>query len=162
MPYVRVEITDGATVSQKMEIYKGITDLLVKVLNKKPEYTFVVIDEVDGDNWGHMGTSVAEIRKAEAAARKNEVNMMAAKAPAKPSVKTSAAAKAPAKKTTAAKAAPAKKAAAAKAPAKKAAAAKAPAKKAAAKAPAKKAAAAKAPAKKATTKAPAKKATTKK
>ena len=115
MPYVRVEITDGATVDQKKAIYVGITDLLVKVLNKKPEYTFIVIDEVDGDNWGHKGTSVAEIRKAEAAARNNEVKNMA--------TKKTVAAKAPAKKAVAKKAAkkaPAKKAAAKKAPAKKA------------------------------------------
>ncbi len=46
MPYVRVEITDGATTEQKRAISKGITDVLVKVLNKNPEYTFVVIDEV--------------------------------------------------------------------------------------------------------------------
>ena len=127
MPYVRVEITDGATVDQKMQLYVGITDLLVKVLNKNPEYTFIVIDEVDSDNWGHKGTSVAEIRKAEAAASNNEVNKMAPKAPAK-STKT-VAAKAPAKKAVAKKAkAPAKKAAAKKAPAKKAPAKKAPAK----------------------------------
>jgi 4-oxalocrotonate tautomerase len=105
MPYVRVEITDGATVDQKKALYAGITDLLVKVLNKKPEYTFIVIDEVDGDNWGHKGTSVAEIRKAEAAASTlNEVNRMAttktiaAKAPAKKSTAKKAAKKAPAKK----------------------------------------------------------------
>ena len=114
MPYVRVEITDGATVDQKMQLYVGITDLLVKVLNKNPEYTFIVIDEVDSDNWGHKGTSVAEIRKAEAAARNNEVlNMatktIAAKAPAKKAVAKKAAKKAPAKKA-AAKKAPAKKA----------------------------------------------------
>ena len=114
MPYVRVEITDGATVDQKKAIYAGITDLLVKVLNKNPEYTFIVIDEVDGDNWGHKGTSVAEIRRAEAAAKSNEVKKMATK---------TVAAKAPAKKAVAKKAAkkaPAKKAAAKKAPAKKA------------------------------------------
>ena len=57
MPYVRVEITDGATREQKLAVVKGITDVLVKVLNKNPEYTFVVIDEVDSDNWGHKGVS---------------------------------------------------------------------------------------------------------
>ena len=77
MPYVRIEITDGATTEQKLELYKGVTDLLVKVLNKKPEYTFVVIEEVAGENWGHKGTSVALLRKAEAEARAK-----AAKAPA--------------------------------------------------------------------------------
>jgi len=65
MPYVKIEITDGATTEQKLELYKGVTDLLVKVLNKKPEYTFIVIEEVEGENWGHKGTSVALLRKAE-------------------------------------------------------------------------------------------------
>jgi len=69
MPYVRVEITDGATTEQKRAISKGITDLLVKILNKNPEYTFVVIDEVDSDNWGHKGVLVSDIRKEEAKAR---------------------------------------------------------------------------------------------
>ncbi|MDB5541659.1 MAG: 4-oxalocrotonate tautomerase [Devosia sp.] len=68
MPYVRVEITDGATTEQKRAISKGITDVLVKVLNKNPEYTFVVIDEVDSDNWGHKGVLVSDIRKQEAKA----------------------------------------------------------------------------------------------
>lgn len=76
MPYVRVEITDGATTEQKRAISKGITDLLVKILNKNPEYTFVVIDEVDSDNWGHKGVLVSDIRKQEAKAR-----AAAAKAP---------------------------------------------------------------------------------
>lgn len=79
MPYCRIEITDGATTEQKLELYKGVTDLLVKVLGKNPEYTFVVIEEVAGENWGHKGTSVALIRKAEAEARAK-----AAKAAKKP------------------------------------------------------------------------------
>lgn len=66
MPYVRIEITDGATYEQKLQIYKETTEMLQRILNKKPEYTFVVIEEVDNKNWGHMGTSVAKIREAEA------------------------------------------------------------------------------------------------
>ena len=69
MPYVRIEITDGATYEQKLQIYKETTEMLVRILNKKPEYTFVVIEEVDNKNWGHMGTSVAKIREAEARER---------------------------------------------------------------------------------------------
>ena len=69
MPYVRIEITDGATYEQKLQIYKETTEMLVRILNKKPEYTFVVIEEVDNRNWGHMGTSVAKIREAEAKER---------------------------------------------------------------------------------------------
>jgi len=66
MPYVRIEITDGATYEQKLQLYKETTEMLVRILNKKPEYTFVVIEEVDNKNWGHKGTSVHEIRMAEA------------------------------------------------------------------------------------------------
>lgn len=69
MPYVRIEITDGATYEQKLQIYKETTEMLSRILNKKPEYTFVVIEEVDNRNWGHMGTSVAKIREAEAKER---------------------------------------------------------------------------------------------
>jgi 4-oxalocrotonate tautomerase len=67
MPYVRIEITDGATYEQKLQLYKETTEMLVRILNKKPEYTFVVIEEVDNKSWGHMGTSVHEIRMAQAA-----------------------------------------------------------------------------------------------
>ena len=91
MPYVKIEITDGATTEQKLELYKGVTDLLVRVLNKKPEYTFVVIEEVAGENWGHKGTSVALIRQAEReaaakAAKKAPVKRAAARTPAKKTV----------------------------------------------------------------------------
>jgi hypothetical protein len=37
------------------------------VLNKPLDSTFVVIEEVDNKSWGHMGTSVHEIRMAQAA-----------------------------------------------------------------------------------------------
>lgn len=67
MPYVRIEITDGATYEQKLQIYKETTEMLMRILNKKPEYTFVVIEEVENKSWGHMGTSVHEIRMAQAA-----------------------------------------------------------------------------------------------
>ncbi len=92
MPYVRIEITDGATTEQKLQIYKETTEMLVRILNKKPEYTFVVIEEVDNKNWGHMGTSVALIREREAKER-------AAAAAKKPKLKrAAAAAKPPAKR----------------------------------------------------------------
>jgi 4-oxalocrotonate tautomerase len=87
MPYVRIEITDGATTEQKLQIYKETTEMLQRILNKKPEYTFVVIEEVAGENWGHKGTSVALIRKAEA-----EERARAAAAARKPRARRAAAA----------------------------------------------------------------------
>jgi 4-oxalocrotonate tautomerase len=64
MPYVNIKITKtGATAAQKAELIKGATELLQRVLNKNPETTVVVIDEVDTDNWGIAGRSVTERNK---------------------------------------------------------------------------------------------------
>ena len=63
MPYVNVKITrEGATAEQKARIIKGITDLLVDVLDKNPATTHVVIDEIDLDNWGVGGLPVTQYR----------------------------------------------------------------------------------------------------
>ncbi len=62
MPYVEVNITKGVSVEKKAELIEGITDLLVKVLDKNPSSTQVVINEVDVDSWGISGRSVATLR----------------------------------------------------------------------------------------------------
>ncbi len=67
MPYVNIRITPGATEAQKAELIAGTTELLVKVLNKNPAATFVVIDEVPAENWGTAGISVAERNRRAAA-----------------------------------------------------------------------------------------------
>ena len=62
LPYVKVEIAKGiASVEQKKAVIKGMTDVLVKELGRNPEYIFVVIDEVDTDNWGRKGLSLTEL-----------------------------------------------------------------------------------------------------
>lgn len=64
MPYVNIKITkDGATAEQKAALIKGVTDLLVKVLDKNPATTVVTIDEVDSDNWGIGGETVTNRHK---------------------------------------------------------------------------------------------------
>lgn len=63
MPYVNIKITEeNVTAEQKAALIKGVTDLLVTVLNKNPLTTMVVIDEVCTDNWGIGGESVTERR----------------------------------------------------------------------------------------------------
>lgn len=66
MPYVNIKVTGGReapSAEQKAELIAGVTDLLARVLNKNPETTVIVIDEVDMDNWGIGGKSVTERRK---------------------------------------------------------------------------------------------------
>lgn len=70
MPYVNVRISaDGNTAAQKLRVIERITQVLVEELGKDPASTFVVIDEVSTDNWGHYGTSVTQLRTAGAAAK---------------------------------------------------------------------------------------------
>lgn len=64
MPYVNIKITnEGVTKQQKEALIQGTTQLLVDVLDKNPATTFVVIDEVETDNWGIGFEQVTEIRK---------------------------------------------------------------------------------------------------
>lgn len=70
MPYVNIKVTreggpngSGPTSKQKAELIQGATDLLVKVLNKNPATTFVVIDEVALEDWGVGGLPVLDYRK---------------------------------------------------------------------------------------------------
>lgn len=64
MPYINIQVTrDGVTAEQKQALIRGATDLVVRVLDKDPEHTFVVIDEIDTDNWGLGGESVTRRRQ---------------------------------------------------------------------------------------------------
>lgn len=71
MPFVNIQITreGNVTPEQKAALIKGATELLQKVLNKNPETTFVIIDEVDTDNWGVGGESITVRRQREKAVR---------------------------------------------------------------------------------------------
>ncbi|CAE6734033.1 putative tautomerase [Paraburkholderia domus] len=63
MPYINIQVTrEGVTREQKAELIKGATDLVVRVLHKDPAATFVVIEEIDTDNWGWGGESTTDIR----------------------------------------------------------------------------------------------------
>jgi len=69
MPYVNIKVTReggpegaGPSSEEKAQLIAGVTDLLFRVLGKKPSSTFVVIDEVALDNWGISGRRVSEIR----------------------------------------------------------------------------------------------------
>lgn len=64
MPYVNIKITrEGATAEQKQKLIRGVTRLLQDVLGKNPQTTFVIIEEVDTDNWGIAGETVTERRR---------------------------------------------------------------------------------------------------
>jgi 4-oxalocrotonate tautomerase len=64
MPIVTIELTrEGVTREQKQQLIKGATDLISGILNKDPNLTHVIIDEVDLDNWGVAGEQVSVLRE---------------------------------------------------------------------------------------------------
>lgn len=59
MPYVNIRVTkEKLTKEKKAELIAGVTQLLVTVLDKNPETTVVIVDEIDTDNWGVGGQTV--------------------------------------------------------------------------------------------------------
>lgn len=63
MPYINIKVTDEqVTVQQKKQLIQGATQLLIDVLDKSPATIFVVIDEVDTDNWGIGFNTVTSLR----------------------------------------------------------------------------------------------------
>ena len=76
MPYVNIKVTkEDVTAEQKQRLIVGTTKLLKEVLNKDPQKTYVVIDEVDIDNWGVGEETVMQIRARE----RNESNEVRSK-----------------------------------------------------------------------------------
>ena len=63
MPYVNIKLTpEGLTASKKARIIEAVTTLLQDELDKCPETTIVIIDEIDTDNWGIAGKTVTTRR----------------------------------------------------------------------------------------------------
>ncbi len=51
MPYINLKLVGKLTKEQKREIAKQFSETLQKVADKPPEHTYLVIDEVPGENW---------------------------------------------------------------------------------------------------------------
>ncbi|AWB65898.1 4-oxalocrotonate tautomerase [Saccharobesus litoralis] len=64
MPIVTIQVTDeGVSHEQKAELIKRSTDMLSQVLNKDPQTTFVLIEEIALENWGVAGITAKQFRQ---------------------------------------------------------------------------------------------------
>lgn len=66
MPVINIKMTKedgGATVEQKEELAKGITELFSKILNRSSSNAVVLVEEFSTDNYYIGGKSVTKIRK---------------------------------------------------------------------------------------------------
>lgn len=74
MPMVNIQVTrEGSgpgrvsvTAEEKAALIAGVSELLLDVLGKPLASTFVVIEEVEPENWGRGGLPVLEYRKRQA------------------------------------------------------------------------------------------------
>ncbi len=75
MPYVLIQVTregvepgvDHVTPEQKAAVYKGVSQVLQDVLGKPPEWTWIVFQEVEMENWGQGGMPLEAYRRQRAA-----------------------------------------------------------------------------------------------
>lgn len=71
MPIVNIQVTregtapdrTSVTAEEKAKLIAGVSQLLLDVLNKPLDSTFVVIEEVELENWGWGGLPVPEFRR---------------------------------------------------------------------------------------------------
>jgi 4-oxalocrotonate tautomerase len=74
VPIVNIQITregtspnrSAATAQEKAALIQGVSQLLLDVLHKPLDSTFVVIDEVELEDWGWGGLPVKEFRQQQA------------------------------------------------------------------------------------------------
>jgi len=71
MPYVKIELTrEDVTREQKQSLIAGVTKLVTEILDKDPQLTHVVIQEIELDNWGYAGEQVSVLREKGITAKK--------------------------------------------------------------------------------------------
>jgi 4-oxalocrotonate tautomerase len=71
MPIVTIQVTregsgpgrNAVTAEEKAALIAGVSQLLLEVLHKPLESTFVVIEEVEMENWGVGGVPVEQYRR---------------------------------------------------------------------------------------------------
>jgi len=71
MPIVTIQVTregsgpgrPSVTADEKAALIAGVSQLLLDVLHKPLDSTFVVIQEIELENWGWGGLPVTEFRK---------------------------------------------------------------------------------------------------
>lgn len=60
MPYVNLKIAGSLTREQKKKIAQEITDTLERVAHKPKSYTYIVIEEVEMEDWAIAGNLLDE------------------------------------------------------------------------------------------------------
>lgn len=62
MPIIRIEMWPGRTHTQKAELAKRITEIVVDVARTTPEATIVVFEDILKENWAVAGTLASDAK----------------------------------------------------------------------------------------------------
>ena len=60
MPFVNVKLAGKVNAAQKAEIAAKITEVLEKVANKPKNYTYIVFEEVEYEDWAIGGKLLSQ------------------------------------------------------------------------------------------------------
>lgn len=66
MPFINIKITkekESVSVEQKQKLISEVTRLVSEILGRNKTSTVVIIDEIDMDNYGLGGESIAAVRQ---------------------------------------------------------------------------------------------------
>lgn len=64
MPYITIDVLrEGITREKKQLLIKQISEAVSTILNKDPHLTYVMINEIDDDNWGYAGEQVSVLKE---------------------------------------------------------------------------------------------------
>ena len=55
MPIIVVKMAKGRSIEQKRKLVKATTNVIVDILDVKPEWVTVLIEEFDRENWATGG-----------------------------------------------------------------------------------------------------------
>lgn len=61
MPFITVNLLEGRTEEQKVNLVRELTDTACRVLDAKPETVRVLINDVPKTNWGIAGKTAKEL-----------------------------------------------------------------------------------------------------
>jgi 4-oxalocrotonate tautomerase len=60
MPLVNIKLVEGPiSTEQKSRLISEVTEVVARVLDKNPASTWVMIDEIKGENWGVGGAPLS-------------------------------------------------------------------------------------------------------
>ena len=69
MPLIEVHMLKGRAIEQKRQIIEAMTKVMIDVCGSSPERVTVLIHEMDAENWGRGGVTMAdELRPADGSA----------------------------------------------------------------------------------------------